>query len=151
MDSPPLELEEEEGAIKELPLQNKPGYVKALHSYRIKPGTVLKLIDVYESDNYESLKARIRLSAEWLETAKRELEEVVERDPGRVMEYSHMVDELMEILRDLEVYIDECEKENVKGYLKSCNRLLARVRKMEARILNVLNEFQEDEQEGGET
>ncbi|KAF8113035.1 hypothetical protein N665_0058s0129 [Sinapis alba] len=145
--SAPLELEleeEEEGAIKELPLQHKPGHVKALHFYKTKPGTVFKLIDVYyasSSDcNYESLKARIRLSAECLETARRELEE---RDPGRVMEYySQVVDELMDLLRDMEVYVDQCEKDKVnKGYLRSCNRLLARVRKMEARILNALKEF----------
>ncbi|CAA7026127.1 unnamed protein product [Microthlaspi erraticum] len=141
-----LELEEE-GAIRELPLQHKPAYVKALHLYKINPGTVLKLLDVYDSDNYESLKARIRLSADWLETARRELEEVVERDPGRVMEYSQVVDELMEILREMEVYIDKCEKERVKGYLRSCNRLLARVRRMEAQILHVLREFHE----GGDT
>ncbi|KFK42570.1 hypothetical protein AALP_AA1G012800 [Arabis alpina] len=148
----PMESEEEaEGVITELPLQNKPGYVKALHFYRVKSGTVLKLIDVYDSDNYQSLKSRIRLSVEWLESARKELEEVVERDPGRVMEYSHVVDELMEILRDMEDYIDKCEKENVKGYLRSCNRLLARVRKMEAQILNVLREFHEDEEQGGET
>uniref|UniRef100_A0A1J3HDZ7 Uncharacterized protein n=1 Tax=Noccaea caerulescens TaxID=107243 RepID=A0A1J3HDZ7_NOCCA len=140
-----LELEEE-GAIRELPLQHKPAYVKALHFYKVNPGTILKLLDVYDSDNYESLKARIRLSADWLETARRELEEVVERDPGRVMEYSRVVDELMEILRDMEVYIDQCEKDKVRGYLRSCNRLLARVRRMEAQILHVLREFHEDEQ-----
>lgn len=140
---------EEEGAIKELPLESKPGYVKALHFYKIKPGTVLKLLDVFDSDSYDSLKARIRLSAEWLETARRELEEVVERDPGRVMEYSQVVDELMEILRDMEVYIDKCQKDNVKGYLRSCNRLLARVRRMEAQILNVLKEFHDDHDQGG--
>ncbi|KAL0700430.1 hypothetical protein Bca4012_056552 [Brassica carinata] len=144
----PLDLElEEEGAIKELPLQRKPGHVKALHFYKTKPGTVFKVIEVYASSdgNYESLKARIRLSAEWLETARRELEEVVERDPGRVMEYSQVVDELMDLLRDMEVYVDQCEKDKVKGYLRSCNRLLARVRKMEARILNALQEFHDDE------
>ncbi|KAL1217132.1 hypothetical protein V5N11_021468 [Cardamine amara subsp. amara] len=145
-----LELEEE-GSIKELPLQQKPGYVKALHFYKIKAGTVLKLLDVYDSHNYDSLKARIRLSAEWLETARRELEEVVERDPGRVMEYSQVVDELMEILRDMDLYIDKCQKDNVKGYLRSCNRLLARVRKMEAQILNVLKEFHDDEEGGRDT
>lgn len=147
-----LQLElEEEGAIKELPLQQKPGYVKALHFYKIKAGTVLKLLDVYDSDNYDSLKARIRLSAEWLEIARRELEEVVDRDPSQVMEYSQVVDELMEILRDMELYIDKCQKDNVKGHLRSCNRLLARVRKMEAQILNVLKEFHEDQGQGGET
>ncbi|CAH2039378.1 unnamed protein product [Thlaspi arvense] len=144
--APPLQQLElvEEGAITELPLQHKPGHVKALHFYKIEPGTVLKLIDVYDSDNYESLKARIRLSAEWLETARRELKE---RDPGRVMEYSQVVDELMEILRDMEVYVDKCEREKVKGYLRSCNRLLARVRRMEAQILNALK----DDEQGGET
>ncbi|CAL9213251.1 unnamed protein product [Arabidopsis halleri] len=141
----------EDGAIKELPLESKPRYVQALHFYKIQPGTVLKLLDVFDSDSYDSLKARIRLSAEWLETARRELEEVVERDPGRVMEYSQVVDELMEILRDMEVYIDKCQRDNVKGYLRSCNRLLARVRRMEAQILNVLKEFHEDDQGGGHT
>lgn len=139
---------EEEGAVIELPLDHKPAYVKALHFYKIKPGTVFKLLDF--SDSYDSLKARIRLSAQWLETARRELQEVVERDPGgRVMEYSQVVDELMEILRDMDVYIDKCQKDNVKGYLRSCNRLLARVRRMEAQILNVLKEFHED-QGGGD-
>lgn len=141
-----LELEEE-GAIKEVPLQRKPGHVKALHFYKTKPGTVFKLMEVYASGNYESLKARIRLSAEWLERARRELEEVVERDPGRVMEYSQVVDELMDLLKDMEVYVDQCEKDKVKGYLRSCNRLLARVRKMEARILNALQEFHDDDDE----
>ncbi|KAJ4914620.1 Uncharacterized protein Rs2_00170 [Raphanus sativus] len=144
----PVDLElEEEGAVKELPLKHKPGgHVKALHFYKTKPGTVFKLIQLYSSDgNYESLKARIRLSAEWLERARRELEEVVERDPGRVMEYSQVVDELMDLLRDMEVYVDQCEKDKVKGYLTSCNRLLARVRKMEARILNALKHFHDDD------
>lgn len=145
---PPLDLElEEEGAIKEIPLQRKPGgHVKALHFYKTKPGTVFKLIDA--DGNYESLKARIRLSAEWLETARRELEEMVERDPDRVMEYSQVVDELMDLLRDMEVYVDQCEKDKVKGYLRSCYRLLARVRKMEARILNALQDFHDDEPGG---
>ncbi|WZZ56204.1 hypothetical protein YC2023_056311 [Brassica napus] len=146
----PMDLElEEEGEIKELPLQRKPGHVKALHFYKTKPGTVFKLIQVYANGNYESLKARIRLSAEWLERARRELEEVVERDPGRVMEYSQVVDELMDLLKDMEVYVDQCEKDKVKGYLTSCNRLLARVRNMEARILNALQEFHDDEPGGG--
>lgn len=141
----------EEGAVKELPLESKPRYVQALHFYKIQPGTVFKLLDVFDSDSYDSLKARIRLSAEWLETARRELEEVVERDPGRVMEYSQVVDELMEILRDMEVYIDKCQKDNVKGYLRSCNRLLARVRRMEAQILNVLKDFHQGGGGGGHT
>ncbi|XP_023633010.1 uncharacterized protein LOC17900711 [Capsella rubella] len=143
-----LELEED-GAIRELPLDHKPSSVKALHFYKVKPGTVLKLLDVYDSHNYDSLKARIRLSAEWLEAARRQLEELVERDPGRVMEYSQVVDDLMEILRDMDLYIDKCQKDNVKGYLRSCNRLLARVRRMEAQILNVLKEFHQD-QGGGQ-
>ncbi|KAJ0245363.1 hypothetical protein HA466_0188100 [Hirschfeldia incana] len=142
--APPPPIDLEEGAIKEIPLQSKPGHVKALHFYKTKPGTVFKLIQVYSS-SYESLKARIRLSAEWLETARRELEEVVERDPGRVMEYSQVVDELMDLLRDMEVYVDQCEKDKVKGYLTSCNRLLARVRRMEARILNALQDFHDDD------
>ncbi|ESQ36830.1 hypothetical protein EUTSA_v10008646mg [Eutrema salsugineum] len=148
--APPIDLQqlelEEEGAVKELPLQHKPGNVKSLHFYKTKAGTVLKLIDVYDSDDYESLKARIRLSAGWLERARRELEEVVERDPGRVMEYSQVVDELMDILRDMEVYIDKCHKDRVKGYLRSCNRLLARVRRMEAQILIVLKEFHDQDE-----
>ncbi|CAH8316480.1 unnamed protein product [Eruca vesicaria subsp. sativa] len=148
--APPLDVElEEEGGIREIPLQQKPGHVKALHFYKTKPGTVFKMIQVYADGNYESLKARIRLSAQWLETARRELEEVVERDPGRVMEYSQVVDELMDLLRDMEVYVDQCEKDKVKGYLRSCNRLLARVRTMEARILNALKEFHDDEEQGG--
>ncbi|XP_010497799.1 PREDICTED: uncharacterized protein LOC104775429, partial [Camelina sativa] len=102
----------------------------------------------YDSDSYDSLKARIRLSAEWLETARRELDEVLERDPARVMEYSQVVDELMQILRDMDLYIDKCQKDNVKGYLHSCNRLLARVRRMEAQILNLLKEFHDDEDQG---
>ncbi|XP_010474829.1 PREDICTED: uncharacterized protein LOC104754355 [Camelina sativa] len=141
---------EEPGSIRELPLlhRNHHYLLKALHFYKVKPGTVLKLLDVYDSDSYDSLKARIRLSAEWLETARRELDEVAERDPARVMEYSQVVDELMEILRDMDLYIDKCQKDNVKGYLRSCNRLLARVRRMEAQILNLLKEFHEEDDQG---
>ncbi|XP_010540252.1 PREDICTED: uncharacterized protein LOC104814084 [Tarenaya hassleriana] len=135
--------EEEEGAIKEVPLKQKPNYVRALHMYRVKQGTVVKLIEVYEKKEYEALKERIRTSAEWLERARRGLEEVVPRDPGRAREYSQVVEELMEILKEMEVYIEKCEKENVKGYLRPCNRLLSRVRRMEAQILDVLKEFQD--------
>ncbi|CAN8306541.1 unnamed protein product [Cochlearia groenlandica] len=140
------EEDEDVGAIKELPLYHKPGYVKSLHFYKLKPGSIFKLIDVYYSDNYKSLKARIRLSTDWLESARRELDAVVGRDPLRVIEYSQVLDELMDILRDMELYIDMCEKDNVKGYLISCNRMLARVRKMEAHILNILQQFLEDQQ-----
>ncbi|XP_021904409.1 uncharacterized protein LOC110819495 [Carica papaya] len=139
--------QEEEGAVKELQLKQKPNQIEALYYYKVEQGTIVRLIDADGSDDYELLKARIRRSSKWLEFARRELEGVIEKDPIRVTEYSKVVDELIDILRIMEVNVEKWEKERDKGYLSFCNRLLARVRKLESQILDALRNMQEDEEE----
>ncbi|XP_021623704.1 protein SLOW GREEN 1, chloroplastic [Manihot esculenta] len=155
-----VSVEEQERDLEEH-LSRNPNDTEALRSLmevRIKARKLLGAIEVVDrlielepnEDEWPVLKAQIYIYSGEFELARKEFEEILEKDPyrveayhGLVMAHSESGTSFDQVFKRIEAAMDKCKKEKKKSDLRDFKLLIAQIRVMEEKYVDALKVYDE--------
>ncbi|XP_050204127.1 protein SLOW GREEN 1, chloroplastic-like [Mercurialis annua] len=155
-----MSLEEQERVVEEQLARNPNNIdsLKSLMEVRIKSRKLVQAIEVVErlielepdEEEWPLLKAQIFSYSGDFDSARKEFEDILDKDPLRVEAYHGLVMAHAEtgssvdtVLKRIEFAMDKCKKEKKKSDLRDFKLLIAQIRVMEEKYVDALNVYEE--------